>query len=126
MFRLLALLAGLAGITDLGTGGQPDESLRRCVVATRLARRTGCDDIIVRNVQHVSLLGPIGCTAYSHEAAVVWGDDVAVTRAALMTDPASRVDALRTFVPMVAQATGRSRTAVALTLLRPSGLGEAA
>ena len=43
MFRLLGLLAGLAGVTDLGTGGQPDESLHRCVLAARLADAAGCD-----------------------------------------------------------------------------------
>ena len=89
MLRLLTFLAGLAGITDLGTGGQPDESLRRCVVATRLARLTGSPEAVVRDVQQVSLLGHIGCTAWSYEAGAVWGDDIAVTRAALMTDPAS-------------------------------------
>jgi HD-GYP domain-containing protein (c-di-GMP phosphodiesterase class II) len=118
VFRLLGLLAGLAGVTDLGTGGQPDESLRRCVVATRLARSAGCDDETVRDVVMVSLLEHVGCTAYSHEAAQIWGDDVAATHAALRVDGGSPTDAFRTFVPMVATATGRSRPAVALTMVR--------
>ena len=120
MLRLLALLAGLAGVTDLGAGGQPDESLRRCVVATRLARLTGSSEAVVRDVQQVALLGHIGCLAWSHEAGTIWGDDIAMTHAALMADPASAAYAVRLFVPMVAAATGRSRAGVAMTMLRTS------
>ena len=118
MFRLLGLLAGLAGATDLGTGGQPDESLRRCVVAGRLARAVGADDAMVRDVVVVSLLEHVGCTAYAHEAAAIWGDDIATTHAALVTDADSAADVFRTFLPMVASGTGRSRPRVALTMAR--------
>ncbi|MGB8384003.1 MAG: HD domain-containing phosphohydrolase, partial [Dermatophilaceae bacterium] len=120
VFRLMALLAGLAGVTDLGAGGQPDESLRRCVLATRLAHLTGCSEVVVRDVQQVALLGHIGCLAWSHETGNIWGDDVAVTHAALMADPASAAHAARLVVPMVAAATGRSRPGVAVTMLRTS------
>ena len=115
---MLGLLAGLAGVTDLGTGGQPDESLHRCVLAARLAAAAGCDDDELRDVVVVSLLEHIGCTAYSFESGRAWGDDVAVTRAALMSDPGSVADLLRVFVPAVAAATGRSRPAVAITTAR--------
>ena len=118
MFRLLGLLAGLAGATDLGTGGQPDESLRRCVVAGRLARAVQDDDAVVRNVVLVSLLEHVGCTAYAHEAAAIWGDDIATTHAVLMTDADSAADVFRTFLPTVASGTGRSRSQVALTMAR--------
>ncbi|WP_051217904.1 HD domain-containing phosphohydrolase [Nocardioides insulae] len=116
MIRLLGLLAGLAGATDLGTGGQHDESLRRCVVAGRLARVVMADDAMVRNVVLVSLLEHIGCTAYSYEAAGIWGDDIATTHAVLMTDAGSTSDVLRTFLPTVASSTGRSPARVALTM----------
>jgi len=118
VFRLLGLLAGLAGVTDLGTGGQPDESLHRCVLAARLATAAGCDDDELRDVVVVSLLEHIGCTAYSFESGQTWGDDIAVTRAVLMAEPGSVADLLRTFIPAVAAATGRSRAAVALTAAR--------
>ena len=68
VFRLLGLLSGLAGVTDLGTGGQPDECLHRCVLAARLAAAAGCDDDELRDMVVVSLLEHIGCTAYSFEA----------------------------------------------------------
>ncbi|KAA1422699.1 HD domain-containing protein [Mumia zhuanghuii] len=118
MFRLLGLLAGLAGATDLGTGGQPDESLRRCVVASRLARAVDADQSVVGDVVVVSLLEHVGCTAYAHEAAAVWGDDIATTHAALMTDADSALDAFRTFLPTVASGTGRSLPRVAVTMAR--------
>ncbi|WP_370618159.1 HD domain-containing phosphohydrolase [Mumia qirimensis] len=118
MFRLLGLLAGLAGATDLGTGGQPDESLRRCVVAARLARAVQADPSVVRDVLVVSLLEHVGCTAYAHESAAMWGDDIATTHAALMSDAGSATDAFRTFLPTVASGTGRSLPRVALTMAR--------
>lgn len=112
----MGLLAGLAGVTDLGVGGQPDESLHRCVVAARLARAAGCGDDVVRDVVVVSLLEHVGCTAYSHEGAATWGDDVVLTHAALLTNMGSPADAFRTFIPTVAAGLGRSRTSVALTM----------
>jgi hypothetical protein len=51
VFRLLDLLAGLAGATDLGTGGQPEHAVVRDVV--------------------VALLAHVGCTAYAHESAAI-------------------------------------------------------
>lgn len=115
---MLGLLAGLAGATDLGTGGQPDESLRRCVVAARLARAVGADDAVIRDVVVVSLLEHVGCTAYSHESAARFGDDIATTHAALMTDASSAADVFRTFLPALAAASGRSQPGVALTMAR--------
>lgn len=118
VFRLLGLFAGLAGITDLGTGGAADESLRRCVVATRLATAAGCFEATVRDVMAVSLLEHVGCTAYAWETASVWGDDVAVTRALVRSDGASAADLVRSVVPAIAAATGRTRGDVAVTMAR--------
>lgn len=112
MFRLLALLGGLAAVTDLGTGSAPDESLRRCVVASRLARAAGCDDNEVRDVVYISLLQHIGCTAYSHELARVFGDEIASNRFAFLMHAAEPRDVLRVWVPGMAEATGRSRVRV--------------
>ncbi len=117
MFRLLGLLAGLSAATDLGTGSGEDESLRRCLVATRFARSLGCSDEDVSAVLHVSLLAHLGCTAYSHESAAIWGDDIASTRLAFLTDWTDRKDILRTFVPGLAEATGGSRMGVLATAL---------
>jgi HD-GYP domain-containing protein (c-di-GMP phosphodiesterase class II) len=118
MFRLLGLLGGLAAVTDLGVGAANDESLRRCIVATRLARVAGCADEQIRDVVYISLLEHIGCTAFSYEAAEVWGDDIASTRTAFLMDFSDPRDVLRVWVPGMAAATGRSRPAVLATTLR--------
>lgn len=118
MFRLLGLLGGLAAVTDLGTGSSTDESLRRCLVATRLAQAAGCGNDEVHQVVYASLLEHIGCTAYAHEAAQIWGDDIASTRLAFLMNVAEPRDLLRVWVPGMAAATGQSRTRVLTTTLR--------
>nr|WP_246256202.1 HD domain-containing phosphohydrolase [Isoptericola halotolerans] len=105
---MLSLLAGLAAVTDLGTGSATDESLLRCTVATRLARTIGCDEATVREVLYTSLLQHLGCTAYSHELSQALGDDVAATRLAQRVDESDPRDLLRVWVPGLAAATGRS------------------
>lgn len=117
MFRLLGLLGGLSVATDLGTGAPLEESLKRALVATRLARAVGCDDDAVSDVIYTSLLQHLGCTAYSHESAELWGDDVAVTRLAFLTDFDAPVDVLRRWVPGVAGATATSPLRVLTTTL---------
>ena len=117
MFRLLGLLGGLSVATDLGSGAPIEESLRRCVVATRLARSIGCDDSTVGAVIYTSLLQHLGCTAYSHEAARAFGDDITSTRLAFLTDFTRPADVLRTWVTGMASSTGQSRTRVLSSLL---------
>lgn len=115
MFRLLGLLGGLSQATDLGTGAPLEESLKRCVVATRLARALHLDDAAVADVLYTSLLQHLGCTAYAHETAAVWGDDTRFVRVAFGTDFADRHDIWRTFVGGVAETTGWSRPRVLAT-----------
>lgn len=117
MFRLLSLLGGLSAAMDLGTGAPPDESLRRCLVATRFARSLALDDEEVRAVVYTSVLQHLGCTAFSHQAAQIFGDDIATTRLAFLTNWEERGALLRTWVPGVAEATGRSRLRVLATTL---------
>lgn len=115
VFRLLGLLGGLSVATDLGTGAPQEESLKRALVATRLARVVGCDEALVSDVIYTSLLQHLGCTAYSHESARIWGDDVAVARLAFMTDFAAPGEVWRRWVPGVAGATASSRLRVLTT-----------
>lgn len=126
MFRLLGLLGGLSLATDLGTGAPLEESLKRCVVAARLARAVGCADGETSDVIYTSLLQHLGCTAYAHEGAAVWGDDIAFVRLAFLTDLTDRTDVWRTWVPGLAEATGRSRARVVATALTAGRKGEAA
>jgi HD-GYP domain-containing protein (c-di-GMP phosphodiesterase class II)/DNA-binding CsgD family transcriptional regulator len=114
---MLGLLGGLSVVTDLGTGAPLEESLRRCVVAARLARAVGCADPEVSDVVYVSLLQHLGCTAYAHESARLWGDDVTTVRLAFQTDFEAPTDVWRTFVSGMAEATGTSRPRVLATTL---------
>ncbi len=113
--RLLGLLAGLSAVTDLGTGAPLDEALRRCVVATRLARALGCPEPEVRDVLYASLLQHLGCTAYAHEVAGIFRDDVVTARLAFRTDATRPADVWRTWVPGLVAVTGWSRPRVLAT-----------
>jgi hypothetical protein len=64
---MLELLGGLSLVTDIGTGSPLEESLKRCLVATRLARIMGCSDAEVSDVLYTALLQHLGCTAYAQE-----------------------------------------------------------
>lgn len=112
MFRLLALLGGLSAVMDLGTGSPMEESLRRCVVATRLARSIGCSAAEVHDIVHIALLEHLGRAAFAHESAGIWGDDIASTRQAFLTNWAEPRDLVLTFVPAVATTTGQSKSRV--------------
>lgn len=109
MFRLLGLLGGLSIATDLGSGAPLEESLKRGVVGARLARSMDCPTETVRDVVYVSLLQHLGCTAFSYELARLFGDDIAAIRLTFLTDVDRPTEVLRTFVPGLARATGRSR-----------------
>lgn len=117
VFRLLGLLGGLSIALDMGTGAPLEESMRRCVVAVRLARRAGCSNDEVRDVIYTSLLEHLGCTAFAHEIAGVYGDDIATTRLSFLANFSDPKDMFRTFLPGMAQATGRSQARLLATTL---------
>ena len=115
MFRTLELLGGLSLVTDLGTGSPLEESLKRCLVATRLAKIIGCTDAEISDVLYAALLQHLGCTAYAHETARLWGDDVVTTRAAFLSGSGESRDIWRVWIPEMASATGRSKARVLAT-----------
>jgi HD-GYP domain-containing protein (c-di-GMP phosphodiesterase class II)/DNA-binding CsgD family transcriptional regulator len=115
VFRTLELLGGLSLVTDLGTGSPLEEALKRCLVATRLARIIGCSDAEVSDVLYTALLQHLGCTAYAHEVARVWGDDVVTTRVNFLSSSGETKDLWRIWIPEMANATGRSKARVLAT-----------
>ena len=125
VFRMLGLLGGLSVTTDLGAGAPVEESLKRCLVAMRLARALGCADSEVSDVMYTSLLQHLGCTAYAHEAARTWGDDIASVRIAFLTNFTEPKDIWRTWVSGVAASTGQSRARVLATTVTASRKVEA-
>ena len=83
---LAELLAALSVASDLGMGQEPEMAVRACLVATRLARAVDLPERDVADVYYCTLLQHLGCTAASHETAVVFGDDLATARRAERTD----------------------------------------
>jgi HD-GYP domain-containing protein (c-di-GMP phosphodiesterase class II) len=115
VFRTLELLGGLSLVTDIGTGSPLEESLKRCLVAVRLSKIIGCTNGEVSDVLYTALLQHLGCTAYAHEVARVWGDDVVTTRVNFLSDSGELADMWRIWVPGMAEATGRSKARVLAT-----------
>jgi hypothetical protein len=84
--RLLELLIGLSGATDLGMGLQAGESVRSAALAVGLARRLDLDDEGTREALYSTLLLHLGCTAYAHERSEAFGDEVALNAASARTN----------------------------------------
>lgn len=80
--RLAGLLAALSVVTDLGHGQPPEDAMRACLLATRLAERMKLDAEDAA-VYYTTLLRYVGCTAYAHEEAAIFGGDEIATRAAI-------------------------------------------
>ena len=118
---MLELLGGLSLVTDIGTGSPLEESLKRCLVATRLARILGCTEPEVSDVLYTALLQHLGCTAYAHEVAKVWGDDIVTTRVNFLSSSGEPQDLWRVWIPGVANATGRSKARVLATTVVTAG-----
>jgi HD-GYP domain-containing protein (c-di-GMP phosphodiesterase class II) len=105
--RLADLLAALSLETDLGMGHPPEEAIRTCLLATGLARRNGLMDADVADVYWTALLMHVGCTAFAHEqAALFGGDEIAVNDLGSRTDFADPREAVRFLVDL-----GRGRPA---------------
>ena len=87
--RLSGLLAALSLATDLGMANPPEEAMRACVLAVGLARSMRVAEQDVRDIYYTTLLKYVGCTAYAHEeAAMFGGDDIGVRAAGTRVDSA--------------------------------------
>jgi HD-GYP domain-containing protein (c-di-GMP phosphodiesterase class II) len=77
--RLAEPLAALSLETDLAMGHPAEEAIRACLLATGLARILGLPEDVVSEVYFTALLAHVGCTAFAHEqAALFGGDEIAV------------------------------------------------
>ncbi|MEX2542400.1 MAG: HD domain-containing phosphohydrolase [Trueperaceae bacterium] len=93
--RLAELLGALSLITDLGMGQPAEEAMRACLLATGLARRMDLAETEVADIYYVGLLKYLGCTAYAHEEAVLFGgDDIALRSRGARVDFANPREAL--------------------------------
>jgi HD-GYP domain-containing protein (c-di-GMP phosphodiesterase class II) len=94
-FRLADLLAALSLETDLGMGHPPEEAIRTCLLATGLGRRIDLSQSELADVYWTALLMHVGCTAFAHEqAAIFGGDEIAVNAIGSKTDFGSPREAI--------------------------------
>ncbi len=73
---LAELVAALSLGIDLGFGQPMEHVLRQCMIALRLAERSGLDDEARSVVYYTSLLVNVGCHTDAHEQAKWFGDDI--------------------------------------------------
>jgi HD-GYP domain-containing protein (c-di-GMP phosphodiesterase class II) len=97
--RLADLLAGLSVASDLGFGLPPETAMRSCLLATGLARKLGLSEEEVGDTFYASLLFHVGCPAYSHETAALFGNELTLSGAAAKTNLADPADYTATFIP---------------------------
>jgi HD-GYP domain-containing protein (c-di-GMP phosphodiesterase class II) len=74
--RLAELVAALSLGIDLGFGQPMEHVLRQCLIALRLAERSGLDEQARAVVYYTALLINVGCHVDAHEQAKWFGDDI--------------------------------------------------
>jgi HD-GYP domain-containing protein (c-di-GMP phosphodiesterase class II) len=121
LIALGELVGAMSLATDLGTGLPLEHGLRTCLLTTRLADAAQCEDGVRDAAWTVALLHSIGCTSDAHEAAVLYGDDVAVRAAYALIDPSKPAELLG-FLRSNAGA-GRAAPARAAAFLAALGAG---
>jgi HD-GYP domain-containing protein (c-di-GMP phosphodiesterase class II) len=86
--RAAELVGAISLATDLGTGQPLEHALRTAVLAVRLGELAGASPAELSDAYYVALLHASGCTSNSHEAAKLFGDDIAHRAAFFLIDPA--------------------------------------
>jgi HD-GYP domain-containing protein (c-di-GMP phosphodiesterase class II) len=86
--RAAELVGAISLATDLGTGQPLEHALRTAVLAVRLGELAGASPAELSDTYYVALLHASGCTSNSHEAAKLFGDDIAHRAAFFLIDPA--------------------------------------
>src|SRR6202008_809399 len=76
--RLAELVASLSLGVDLGFGQPMEHVLRQCLIALRLAERSGLVEQHRAAVYYTALLVNVGCHSDAHEQAKWFGDDIAL------------------------------------------------
>src|SRR4051794_19830168 len=99
--RAAEVVGALSLATDLGTGQPLEHALRTAVLAVRLGELAGASAEELADTYYVSLLHASGCTSNGHEAAQLFGDDIAHRAAFFLVDPINPAEVLefyRSFV----------------------------
>jgi HD-GYP domain-containing protein (c-di-GMP phosphodiesterase class II) len=92
--RAAELVAALSIATDLGTGQPLEHALRTALLAVRLGELAGASAEELADTYYVALLHASGCTSNGHEAAQLFGDDIAHRAAFYLVDPTNPAEVL--------------------------------
>jgi HD-GYP domain-containing protein (c-di-GMP phosphodiesterase class II) len=84
--RAAEVVGALSLATDLGTGQPLEHALRTAVLAVRLGELAGASAKELVDTYYVALLHASGCTSNGHEAALLYGDDIAHRAAFYLID----------------------------------------
>jgi HD-GYP domain-containing protein (c-di-GMP phosphodiesterase class II) len=92
--RAAEVVAALSIATDLGTGQPLEHAMRTAVLAVRLGELVGASPQELSDTYWVALLHASGCTSNGHEAAQLFGDDIAHRAAFYLVDPTNPAEVL--------------------------------
>ena len=92
--RAAEVVGALSLATDLGTGQPLEHALRTAVLAVRLGELAGASVEELADTYYVALLHASGCTSNGHEAAQLYGDDIAHRAAFFLIDPTNPAEVL--------------------------------
>ena len=92
--RAAEVVGALSLATDLGTGQPLEHALRTAALAVRLGELAGASARELADTYYVALLHASGCTSNGHEAAALYGDDIAHRAAFYLIDPTSPAEVL--------------------------------
>jgi HD-GYP domain-containing protein (c-di-GMP phosphodiesterase class II) len=92
--RAAEVVGALSLATDLGTGQPLEHALRTAVLAVRLGELAGASARELADTYYVALLHASGCTSNGHEAAQLYGDDIAHRAAFFLIDPTNPAEVL--------------------------------
>jgi HD-GYP domain-containing protein (c-di-GMP phosphodiesterase class II) len=92
--RTAEVVGALSLATDLGTGQPLEHALRTAVLAVRLGELAGASAQELADTYYVALLHASGCTSNGHEAAQLFGDDIAHRAAFFLIDATNSAEVL--------------------------------
>src|SRR5689334_6996066 len=92
--RAAEVVGALSLATDLGTGQPLEHAMRTAVLAVRLGELAGAASEELSDTYYVALLHASGCTSNGHEAAQLYGDDIAHRAAFYLIDPTNPAEVL--------------------------------
>ena len=92
--RAAEVVGALSLATDLGTGQPLEHAIRTAVLAVRLGELAGATSEELADTYYVALLHASGCTSNGHEAAQLFGDDIAHRAAFFLIDTTNPAEVL--------------------------------